>query len=284
MCDLESSFLRGFTGMQPRLAQMFTLVVPIGLALVLMGVGAPASAFECAIVSKEPAEVTVSDRLLVLPAERVADCRDARVVRGTVVACALDARGRSRCGAFNAGQSLSAERLGSGQAIHGAWFVLGDLLKGSPSRVDARSRGGHFRSPLPTGPVVLLSEEIAVDFTSQPELRKLEYVEVRRDSPDGPVVARFLPDQEGGGLSVNQIVSATTYHWSTGGRLPLRGRFSVVGEAQRAEAKAEAARIREDARDSLDAQALMLAGWLQANDFSYEAAGILLRAGFTVEP
>lgn len=238
---------------------------------------------ECTLINKGAAEVMLDGKPLALPAHLVSRCEAAAVVLGTVTACTRDARGRGLCQTYRAGQNLSAATLSHNGQAGGAWSALADILRGSPSQVNALSRGSTSDLwPLPTGPVVLLAPTLAPDFAGSAALQDAEAVVLHERGPDGPLVAT-LDHKRNRSLLVKRLRPDTTYFWSVRNStqaLPLSGRFSLLSANDRAGARAEAGRVKRVAPKDPAAQAVMLAGWLQAHECTYEAVELLRGAGF----
>ncbi|KQP22136.1 hypothetical protein [Pseudorhodoferax sp. Leaf267] len=240
----------------------------------------------CSLINKGVSEVRDATGAVVpLPAPQIEACNGLRVVKGTVVACTVGARGRSACKTFQAGQQLSQPNVLRSETASGAWYTLADILKGSPGRVSAVSRGRSARS-LPTGTVAMLQPvALAPAFETDPAMRGTQGIEVREGGEDGPLVAT-LTAKGTRTLATRKLKPGLQYSWRihpAPGDLPLTGEFTLLGEAERRQAGAEAERVQLATRGDAAAQAVMWAGWLASRRCEHEAAQVLSQAGFDVE-
>lgn len=240
----------------------------------------------CSLINQGKSEVkNVAGAAIELPAPHVNACAGLRVVKGAVVACTVGSRGRSACKTYKAGQTLSQADMQRSESGSGAWYTLTDILRGSPGRVIAVSRGRDGRS-LPTGAVAILQPlAIDPDFDADPALRGIESIEIREGDVGDDIVAT-LSAKGVRTLPSSKLKSGKRYHWRINpapGNLPVTGEFMVLSEAERREARAEAERVRLAAPGDATAQAVMWAGWLASRRCEHEAAQILSGTGFDVD-
>ena len=247
---------------------------------------APGWAQGCSLINQGASEVRdAAGAAVPLPAPQIEACDGLRVVTGAVVACTVGARGRSACKTFQAGQALSQADVLRSEAASGPWYTLADILQGSPGRVSAVSRGRDVRL-LPTGIVAMLQPvALAPAFDTDPALRGTQGIEVREGGENGPLVAT-LSAKGSRTLATSKLKPGRQYSWrirSAPGDLPLTGEFTLLGETERRQARAEAERVRLATRGDASAQAVMWAGWLASQRCAHEAALVLSQAGFEVD-
>jgi len=244
----------------------------------------PALGLACTLVGHNTAVVHDAKGTAVpLPAASYAICEGLRVVQGPVTACTMAARGRKVCHDYPTGHRLSQadlQRQGGGQ---GPWKTLLDLLRGSPETVTALSRG-RDDALLPTGRVLLLQDvALAPDFVSWPALRGSTGIDVFVGRPDGP---KLLTLQPGGPrtLLTKDLKPGHTYYWRIqppAGSLPVSGQFTLLGNAQRQQARAELQRLQTQAGGDVGAVTIQWAAWLAEKGYHHEARQALQAQGLS---
>lgn len=246
------------------------------------------AAQSCSVINQGASEVQdAAGSTVKLPAPQVRNCADLRVIRGSVVACTVTARSHSTCRSYTAGQTLAQLDPQHARNSGGPWYTLSEILRGSPGRVAAVSRGrNRDASSLPTGGVVLLVPQgIAPDFDGDATLRGIDDIEIHIGSLDGPLLAT-LSANGSRTLMTSELQPGQRYAWRINpeqGNLPVTGEFRLLSDSDRRHAKAEFERIRTVAAHDAAAEAVMWAGWLASHGCEHEAAQVLLKAGFDVD-
>ncbi|HEX7442093.1 MAG TPA: hypothetical protein VF319_18585 [Caldimonas sp.] len=207
----------------------------------------------------------------------LADCRDAAVVRGTVVACTASADGSPSCRAFGAGEAIDAHGLGVGASVRGL-EGLQRLLRAVPGQPTGVPRGAE--TLLPSKVVLLLDQVVLVDF-AEADMQGVEAVEFHRDSVDGPLTARI--DRAPGPTSIpGDAFVAGPYYWAVPvpGERPNQAprRFTVAPERERQDA-IDRLRVFDRQQAGPLATTMMRAAWLAQQNYDYDALATMKAVG-----
>jgi hypothetical protein len=250
-----------------------------GLAslMCLVGIGAAAepAPVVCTLTAHGAAEVRVRGEAAPLPLS-LADCRDAVVARGTVVACVADAEGLPRCRAFDSGQRVDAGSLAGGAG--GALTALQRLLHAVPGQPAGQPRGAE--TLLPSKVVLLLDGRVLVDF-SEADLQGVDTVEFRSGSADGPLAAR-IARAAGVASTADTVFAAGPDYWVVlvPAERPSQSprRFSLAEAAER-QATLDRLRVFDRLQAGPLATAMMRAAWLAQQNYGYDALATMKAVG-----
>lgn len=126
--------------------------------------------------------------------------------------------------------------------------------------------------------------DFVIDFRD-PDLAALSAVEFRSDSATGPLVAR-VPAQGVRRVSSQLFKRGERYWWTAVSPASTRligASFFVLDARRQRETRQEMAAYEKGASaNDAQARAVLLADWLYGQDFPFDAAQTLLRAGLTI--
>lgn len=235
--------------------------------------------FACSFVSSDKAAaVEIEGRRYALPVG-LDNCEGAKVVSGEATACVIDTKGRTVCRAFEAGESLTEDRLVEKRGVSDMFLAVLAMLKGDNTPGSAVSRA-VVPPGFPEGRVLLIPPRLRLDL-SDPAMRGATAIEFREGAFNGPVVERI--DQPGtvAELSVTPFRRNQRYFWiirgAPAGLAPVD--FSVASKDELERAREAFAEIEADLAAGVLGRAVMKADWLKRENYTFDAAEILRAAG-----
>lgn len=256
---------------------MWTAAAPIcAFFFCLQAAAQPAAPMRCTLAAQGDAAVLLKGVSVSMPAS-LADCQDARVVRGQVIACQGDAQGLPVCRSFNLGEAIHAGPFGNtapGAPLAG----LDRLLRASPGTMPGPLRGAE--TLLPTKVVLLLDGRLLVDF-SEVDMQGVETVEIHRDSVDGPLVERIVRTSGPAAISVASMLE-DSYYWTVlvpGDRPNQTPRRFSIATSQERQAIRDKLRVFDRQQAGPLATAMMRAAWLAQENYDYDALATMKAVG-----
>lgn len=259
----------------------------LALCLCACSGSALATSFQCSLVPIPVATapgtggataIFPDGRLVNMPTD-IVDCRGIRITDGTVLACTRTRRGQLTCQRIGKGETIIGKHLAKTGQTRDWKLALLDLITGGETHAQAISRGaGDTLRYLPEGKVLMFGERLVLDFAAS-EMRDIQAVEFREDSPSGNLISR-VPGIGRRTLTTALFRPGKTYWWVAESQVP---RIRNIGKFFVADVK-EMAHVRNETKRMISqpdqvARGVALSDWLYERGFHYDAAQALIEAG-----